>query len=489
MNPTLPVETAYEFGDYWFEPFNARLICQGRVIPLTAKGTELLRQLVERPDLLVTKEALMAAVWPDTAVDENNLNQQISLLRKTLGRDREQELIETVPRRGYRFVAPVRKIEALPATLSADATGRTASAERRSWFPFSRVLGRPLWIVTAAAVVTLATAVVLTRQSGEQRRLIDESERAFERGEALLAQGNAQAAVAALQRAIGGNPNHARAYERLAHALNKYSSKGAVVAPPKRSPSVEAAARSVAIDPQCAGCRGTLGLYLVTHDWQWSAAEEQFREAIRLAPDLTSVRPAYALLLIATGRLTEALQQVDVALAKEPFHVGWQSIRASILYADRRFEGAIAAADRVLAIDDQQRDAWEWRSRALFRLGRGEEAMKALTKVAFRSHAGAVELTARTSGTEAGLRELLRITGGWNDRTEQSWRRAPWLLMLNDVEGALDELQLAYDTRKYHMLYLGVDPVYDAIRDHPRYQKLLADMGLAEWFTDEGNGK
>jgi DNA-binding winged helix-turn-helix (wHTH) protein len=59
----------------------------------------------------------MAAVWPDTAVDENNLSQQISLLRKTLGRDREQELIETVPRRGYRFVAPVRKIEAVPGAV------------------------------------------------------------------------------------------------------------------------------------------------------------------------------------------------------------------------------------------------------------------------------------------------------------------------------------------------------------------------------------
>src|SRR5688572_10165527 len=131
MDPTLPVETAYEFGDYRFEPFNARLICQGRVIPLTAKATEILRQLVERPDLLVTKEVLMAAVWQDTAVDENNLNQQISLLRKALGPHGGRELIETVARRGYRFVSPVRKIESVSAAPSAGETGRTVSTERR----------------------------------------------------------------------------------------------------------------------------------------------------------------------------------------------------------------------------------------------------------------------------------------------------------------------------------------------------------------------
>jgi DNA-binding winged helix-turn-helix (wHTH) protein/Tfp pilus assembly protein PilF len=457
-------ETAYEFGDYRFEPFNDRLVHHGRVIPLTAKASATLRQLVVRPDVLVSKETLMAAVWPDASVDENNLNQQISLLRKALGQNGSGELIETVPRRGYRFVAPVRAIEPSPKAATV-----ARIAPRRRWMP-------------ATALTALVAALGIGWQVRGQRGPADESESAFERGRLLLAQQNAPAAVTELQRAIARNPNNAHAYELLAHALNRYSSKSAVVVPPKPSPSVEAAARSVAIDPQCAGCRGTLGLFLTLHDWEWALAEEQFREALRLEPDTTSIRPAYALLLVATGRRAEALQQVDRALAERPFEVNWLAIRASILYADRRFEDAIAATDRALAIDDQLGQAWEWRSKALFQLGRGEQALKALTQVAFREHAGALEAAARTNGVETALRELLRITDGWNDRREQSWRRASWRLMLNDLEGAAEELQIACDTRKYYMMYLGVDPVYEPIRHHPRYQKLLEEIGLAEWF-------
>ena len=67
-----------------------------------------LRVLVENAGRLVTKEELLQAVWPDTAVEENNLNHNVSILRKALGEKAVgQAFIETVPRVGYRFVAPV----------------------------------------------------------------------------------------------------------------------------------------------------------------------------------------------------------------------------------------------------------------------------------------------------------------------------------------------------------------------------------------------
>jgi adenylate cyclase len=100
--------TVYEFGPFRLEPKEHRLVCEGRPVPLTSKAFNTLRVLVERHGKLVSKQDLMQAVWPETTVEENNLDRNISVLRKILGEQTDgQSYIETVPRIGYRFVAPV----------------------------------------------------------------------------------------------------------------------------------------------------------------------------------------------------------------------------------------------------------------------------------------------------------------------------------------------------------------------------------------------
>src|SRR6187399_3131018 len=94
---------AYEFGNFRLEVGERRLLRDGRPIPLTMKVFETLRILLERSGRLLTKDELMQQVWPDTVVEENNLNHNISVLRRALGEN--AAFIETVPRVGYRFVA------------------------------------------------------------------------------------------------------------------------------------------------------------------------------------------------------------------------------------------------------------------------------------------------------------------------------------------------------------------------------------------------
>jgi DNA-binding winged helix-turn-helix (wHTH) protein/alpha-beta hydrolase superfamily lysophospholipase len=108
--------TVYEFGPFRLELKEHRLLREGRSILLTGKAFSTLRVLVERHGSLVPKEELMNAVWPKTAVEENNLNRNIHALRKALGDNGDGgQYIETVPRIGYRFVAPVRQTTAQPA--------------------------------------------------------------------------------------------------------------------------------------------------------------------------------------------------------------------------------------------------------------------------------------------------------------------------------------------------------------------------------------
>jgi pimeloyl-ACP methyl ester carboxylesterase/DNA-binding winged helix-turn-helix (wHTH) protein len=100
----------YEFGNFRLEVRERRLLRDGHPIPLPTKVFETLRVLLERPGRLLTKDELMQRIWPDTVVEENNLNHNISVLRRALGEQPGgQRFIETVPRVGYRFVGDVRQ--------------------------------------------------------------------------------------------------------------------------------------------------------------------------------------------------------------------------------------------------------------------------------------------------------------------------------------------------------------------------------------------
>jgi len=92
----------------------------GRALPLTPKVFDTLLYLVQHADAVLEKEILMNAIWPDTTVEENNLNQSISALRRALGGNRnDHRYIVTVPGRGYQFVASVQKHNP-PETVSAE---------------------------------------------------------------------------------------------------------------------------------------------------------------------------------------------------------------------------------------------------------------------------------------------------------------------------------------------------------------------------------
>ena len=101
---------SYAFGAFRLEAAEKVLYARDRPVPLTPKAVETLLALVARHGRLVTKEELLGIVWPDTFVEENNLAQNISMLRRVLGEGGGGgSLIETVPRRGYRFVGPVEE--------------------------------------------------------------------------------------------------------------------------------------------------------------------------------------------------------------------------------------------------------------------------------------------------------------------------------------------------------------------------------------------
>lgn len=96
----------YTFGPFRFDPEERLLLRDGRAVPLAPKVADTLLLLIQNAGHLLDKETLMRRVWPDAFVEEGNLNKNVSMLRKVLW-DGGREYIETVPKRGYRFVAGV----------------------------------------------------------------------------------------------------------------------------------------------------------------------------------------------------------------------------------------------------------------------------------------------------------------------------------------------------------------------------------------------
>jgi DNA-binding winged helix-turn-helix (wHTH) protein len=119
----------YDFGQFRLDAEERLLLRDGESVPLTPKAFDLLLALLEHHGHLLEKDELMKLVWPDTFVEEANLSYNISLIRKALGDgENGQKFIETVPRRGYRFVAGVREIGAEQAER-AEATSRRIEVE------------------------------------------------------------------------------------------------------------------------------------------------------------------------------------------------------------------------------------------------------------------------------------------------------------------------------------------------------------------------
>jgi TolB-like protein/DNA-binding winged helix-turn-helix (wHTH) protein len=114
--------TDYEFGDFRVDTTQQLLLLKadGRALPLSSRAFDALICFLEHPGELLDKSALMRAIWPNVVVEENNLNQQISALRRVLGeRPDEHRFIVTVAGRGYRFVAEVKAVPPADALAAA----------------------------------------------------------------------------------------------------------------------------------------------------------------------------------------------------------------------------------------------------------------------------------------------------------------------------------------------------------------------------------
>jgi DNA-binding winged helix-turn-helix (wHTH) protein/TolB-like protein len=154
----------YHFADFRLEVEKRRLVdSRGQLVPLTSKVFETLLFLVRHSGTVVDKNELMHAVWPDTVVEENNLSQTISALRRTLGeRAGEHRYIVTIPGRGFSFVASV----STETEGAGEPAIRDSHLKRHTPANFLRKNVSGVVILVGFVAVALATVAVLGWRPG-----------------------------------------------------------------------------------------------------------------------------------------------------------------------------------------------------------------------------------------------------------------------------------------------------------------------------------
>ncbi len=162
---------SYRFGAFLLDATSYRLRRDGEVVALSPKIIDLLLYFVARPSVLVTKEELFKALWPDVAVTDNALTQAVSELRQALRDDpANPRFIQTVARRGYRFIAPVTPDIPAPAPADAGEPRRASPPPSLAVLEFTNVSGDREFAWLASGI---AETITNDLRSASALRIVD----------------------------------------------------------------------------------------------------------------------------------------------------------------------------------------------------------------------------------------------------------------------------------------------------------------------------
>lgn len=421
----------YEFGEYMLEASERRLSRDGRPIPLEPKTHDVLVALLRRAGGLVTKQELLAQVWPEAFVEEGILAVHVSALRRALNGGGGARYIETVSRSGYRFTAPVVKRHSAqqPGVEVAELCERGRAHLR------------------AASMYEIPKAMAAFRGA----IALDEGYAAAHAGLALACCAQAQFRVAPF----------AEAY----------------------ADAKSAALRALAMDPSCAAAQTALGAVLFFSEWDWMAAERSLRRALDLDREQTEAWLLYGQLLEAQGKLERALEMKRKALGLEPLSPLVHFSFALSCWNRRQYDESIRWANKTLELDPSHPHAREFLAGAYLKKGDFDGWMAANLAHA-RSHgvpASALDplKDAYANGGPVGVAKLVVERAACQPQAFPAMQLAIQYGEIGDLDSAFHHLERAIDSRDPGLVYLAVAPQWDSLRADPRFPKCLGRMGLS----------
>jgi tetratricopeptide (TPR) repeat protein len=515
----LPQAFTLRFGVFEVNLQARELRKHGIRVKLSGQPFELLILLVERPGEIISRQEMRNRLWPaQTFVDfEHSLNTAIKKLRAALGDSPENSrYVETIPRVGYRFIAPAERmsVTAPPTVEVSVVTDRSGGTHtlgepgKRKWqvllgisivlvavagtsFTWSRFRTRPQPQGRMASKIHAPLDGHDPAKSNYQPSLSPKSGDAHD----LYLKGiyfwnkrtvaGFQQAIECFQQATTMDPNYALAYAGLANSytlLTAYSSASSTLYMPQAR---AAALRALELDERLAEAHTALALIVQNHDWDWQTSEKEYRRAIELDPNYATAHHWYAEHLMWLGRFEEALSESERALQLDPLSLIIATDRGAVLYNSRQYDRAIEQFHSVLRKDPKFGRAgivtFAFVEKGMFAqaladaeiyrrfYGEGPTYWSELTYICGR--AGQLERARRE------LEKLEKVSRQQQlDPVTMLWAH----LGVGDKEEALADLEKAYSQHFHILTTLKVEPAFDPLRSDPRFQDLLRRVGLAQ---------
>ena len=282
--------------------------------------------------------------------------------------------------------------------------------------------------------------------------------------------------------AIEADPSFASAHTGLADSFFTLATN--VPLPPKEAmPKAKAAAmRAIEIDDGLAQAWASLAAVRWWYEWDWAGAEEAYKRAIELNPNYANAHEGYSMLLAARGRFDEATAQITKACDLDPLsliiavHAGWPH------YFARDYDAATRRFRKALELDENFVPAHGWLGMALGQQGRFVEAIDTFQRalevertpilLAMIGHAYAIA-GERTKATEA----LDALRDEAKSRYVSPYDLAVIHAGLGNQSEAMRTLRVAFDDRSAWMVFVGVDPRLDPLRELPEFRDLATRVG------------
>jgi serine/threonine-protein kinase len=288
------------------------------------------------------------------------------------------------------------------------------------------------------------------------------------------------------QQAIEADPNYALAYAGLAdsYALLGAAAYGAL-APKEAMPRAKAAAmKALDLDDTLAHAHAPLAYASLLYDWDWSAAEREFRRAIELNPGYATARQWYSIFLSVIGRHDEAFAEAERALNLDPLSLIINAGLGLRYYYARQYDRAMRQLRKTLEMDPNFAIAHEYLGRTYQQMDKYGEAIEEYQKGEMLS-GGSPLFVAGLASACALAGEISRALKLLDELNELSKKRyvSPYLLAigyltLGDKDQAFQWLEKAHQERDGWLSFLKVEPKHDSLRSDPRFQTMLRNMNF-----------
>ncbi len=277
-----------------------------------------------------------------------------------------------------------------------------------------------------------------------------------------------------LQQAIARDPNYALAWAGLADSLIAIGDVEEVDPAAYLPRARDAALKALQLDPTLAEPHAALGMVACHYDYDWPTAEREYKKAFELNPNYASAHQYYALGLMAHGRFAEANTQLEIARRLDPLALIVNVDLALLRKYQRDFDGVISVSKNILERDPNYHLGYSMLTTGYLCERRWDEWRTADAKVHQDDF-----LTALVNGQPD---EIDRAIGKVREQARAGARRpydvGHYAVLKGDHSLALEWLEKSYQHHDYWMLFINVDPEYDAIRPDPRFQAIVHRLGV-----------